>query len=259
MKSLLFLLLLIINVSLFANDTLNIIPKTDFNRWSVGVNISPDYCDRTLVNNFTSPYAGMIIELRNKGEQFKIGYSVGVSLCYNLNKRMGVELGFSYSDMGYSTKENELTFGDAIDPRFGYTYPTSGTGTSTGYASIKIYYNHIYLNLPVRLVYRFGEKKNKFIAGIGLTTGYLIKSTSRIAFDNGESITISRDDLQYEKYNNYNIFPELSFGIERQLSQKLMLRVQPVLKYGLIEIIDAPNSTHLWSGGFNVGCYYNLK
>ncbi len=251
--------LLIIEFNSFAQDTLIANEKTRFHKWSVGIYVSPDYCDRTLVNNFTSPYAGMIIELRNKSEQFKIAYSAGVSLGYKFNRRTGIEFGFSYSDMGYSTKEIELTFGDMIDPRFGFTYSTSGTGTSSDYASIKIYYNHIYLILPVRLVYQFGDKKSKFIVGIGLATGYLLKSTSRIVFDSGESMTISRDDLQNEKYNKYNIFPELSFGIERQLSQNIVLRVQPVLRYGLLQIIDAPISAHLWGGGLNVGCYYNFK
>ena len=156
MKSLLFLLFMIISVLLRANDTLNIIPKSEFNRWSIGVNISPEYCFRTLINNSGSPIADIVIDSRNGYEQYKIGFSAGVVANYSISKKTSVEIGMSYSDKGYSTKKTELTFGDAIDPRFGFTYPTSPVGNSTGTLAIKIFYNHIYLDVPLRALFAFG-------------------------------------------------------------------------------------------------------
>lgn len=255
--NLLFLLIIVHNAS--AQDSLRTGLKGDVNRWSVGINVSPDYCNRTLINNYGSPIAAMIIDLRNKSEQYKIGYSAGLNIAYSFNKHTMVEFGLSYSDMGYATKKQELTFGDMIDPRFGFTYPTQGSGNPPDYWAIQFVYNYIYLNVPARLIFKFGEGKNKFVAGIGISGGYLIKSTYRMVSDNGESISVSSSKLQYESFNKFNLFPEVSIGAERQLSQKFTLRVQPVFRYGLLQIIDASISAHLWSAGLNIGCYYSLK
>ncbi len=258
MKSLLFLLFMIISVLLRANDTLNIIPKSDFNRWSIGVNISPEYCFRTLINNSGSPIADIVIDSRNGYEQFKIGFSAGVVANYSISKKTSFEIGMSYSDKGYSTKKTELTFGDAIDPRFGFTYPTSPVGNSTGTLAIKIFYNHIYLDVPLRALFAFGNKKTRFITGIGITSGMLLKSTYNIVYDNGDGSDKTTTENQAETFNKFNLFPEASIGVERQVSKKVSVRIQTVFKYGILKIIDTPVSANLWSGGVNFGCYYRL-
>ena len=258
MKSLLFLLFMIISVLLRANDTLNIIPKSEFNRWSIGVNISPEYCFRTLINNSGSPIADIVIDSRNGYEQFKIGFSAGVVASYNISGKTSFEIGLSYSDKGYSTRKTELTFGDAIDPRYGFTYTTSQPGNSPGTLAIKFYYNHIYLDVPLRVLFAFGKKKTRYIGGIGITSAILLKSTQNLVFDDGDgSKSVSTND-QNESFNKFNLFPEVSIGVERQVSRKVSVRIQPVFKYGILKIIDTPVSANLWSGGVNVGCYYRL-
>ena len=249
-----FISMLFVHASGHSNsDTINVPGK-----WSLGINLSPDYCFRTLINTSGSPYADMVIDSRNGYEQFKIGFSAGVVANYRISEKAFFEFGVSYSDKGYSSKKMELTFGDAIDPRYGFTYPTSSTSNLSGLLAVKFYYNHIYLDVPVRVLFAFGQKKTRLVTGIGVTSGFLLKSTQNIVYDSGDgSNSVSTYD-QYETFNNFNLFSEVSIGVERQFGKKVTLRVQPVFKYGILKIIDAHVSAHLWSGGLNFGCYYHL-
>lgn len=257
-KHFLFVVFILINLHVHASDTLSPSKIADFDRWSIGINLSPDYCFRTLINTSGSPYADMVIDSRNGYEQFKIGFSAGVVANYRISEKAFFEFGVSYSDKGYSSKKMELTFGDAIDPRYGFTYPTSSTSNLSGQLAVKFYYNHIYLDVPVRVLFAFGQKKTRLVTGIGVTSGFLLKSTQNIVFDSGDgSNSVSTYD-QYETFNNFNLFSEVSIGVERQFGKKVTLRVQPVFKYGILKIIDAHVSAHLWSGGLNFGCYYHL-
>lgn len=234
-------------------------PTSEFKRVLFGVNISPDYCYRTLENNDGSATSSAIIDLRNQDEQFKIGYTAGLNICYNLSRKLGLELGAQYSNKGYAMKQDDLTFGDLIDPRYGFVYNTSTTNGTSAPVKAKFIFNHIYLDVPIRAIYSFGVKRVHLFTSVGVTTNISLKATQTnvLELENGETKRENQD--QQENFKSINVSPSVSLGVDYEISKKLNLRAEPTFRYGLLKIIDAPITAYLWSGGLNMSCYYTIK
>jgi hypothetical protein len=115
MKTITTLFAIVLSIPLFAQNTLQIRPAT-FSKLLVGISISPDYCFRTLENNDGSSTSAMIIDLRNNKEQFKIGYTAGLNICYNISNRWSIESGVLLSSKGYAIMiQDTVTFMNQVD------------------------------------------------------------------------------------------------------------------------------------------------
>lgn len=237
-------------------DTLTLKGTTEFKRLSIGVNISPDYCYRTLKNNNGSATSDLIIDLREESEGPKLGYTAGINAGYNFSKKWGVEMGIQYSNKGYAFKNSALTFGEMIDPRYGFIYTSNGAAAPT-YA--KFVYHHHYLDVPVRVLYRFGKKRLHFVTSVGVTTNILLNATmtSVVKYGNDDAKRQTYD--QPYDFNTFNISPTISVGVDYKINNKINLRAEPTFRYGLLKITDTPVTATLWSGGLNFSCYYLLK
>ncbi len=255
MKQLLTIVALLVSLASFGQDTLKLNAPREFKRFLIGINISPDYCYRTLESTNGSSISNTIIELRDKDEEFKIGYTSGLNFCYNISKNFGIESGLQYSNKGYAIKLSNFTFGDMIDPRYGFVY-TNGTA---GPKKVKFVYNYHYLEVPARAIFSFGEKRIHFVASIGVTTNILINATQRSVFEYEEGDTKRNTIDQPYDFNSLNITPTVSIGMDYKISDKINLRVEPTLRYGLLRIIETPVTAYLWNGGLNITGYYAIK
>lgn len=242
------------NIS-FGQDAIIPKPTIEIKRLYAGVNVSPDYCYRTLYNRDVN-YSIWLIDVRNDQEIPKIGYTAGLNFGYNVSQLLGIEIGIQYSNKGYSTKYFNLTFGDMTDPRFGFTYTTSNDPLPN---KGKFVYNHYYLDIPLRAIFRFGKKRVQLVTSVGITTNIFLNATttSVLKFENGEAEY--KTQTQKYAYKSLNVSPTISIGAEYKINNKINLRAEPTFRYGLFNIIHAPIIAKLWSGGFNISCYYTFK
>ena len=251
-----FITVIIFSVTGFGQDTVKQIPATvEVKRVLLGINISPDICYRTLKNNDGSSSSSTIIDIRNNTEKQKFGYTTGLNACYNISKHIGIETGLQYSNKGYFIKRTGFIYGNMYDPRRGFVSNNSATEPTNA----KFIYNYIYLDVPLRLIFSFGEKRIHLITGIGVTTNILLKATQTIilGYENGDK----KRQTQKPGYNykSLDVSPNVSVGIDYRISNKINLRIEPTFRYGAIKIIDAPITEYLWNGGLNITCYYGLK
>ena len=255
MRPLILIAALIFSIPSFGQDTLKQnTPRTEFKRLLFGVNISPDYCFRTLGNKYGGSTISYIIDLRDTTEIPKISFTAGLNICCNFSTHLGIEAGLQYSNKGYAGKNLELTFGD--DPNSGSASNNSAGPVPT---KVKFIYNYIYLDIPIRAIYSFGENRIHGVASFGVATNILIKATqtSILEYDNGD--VKRQTSNQQENFNSLNISPFVSLGVDYRISNKINLRVEPTMRYGILTIIDAPITTNLWNAGLNISCYYQLK
>lgn len=254
MKLTTFLFTIVITANTFGQETQKNTPTADFKRVQIGANFSPDYCFRMLKNNDGSSTSEAILKLRNSNERQKLGYSAGLNFIFNLRKKIGIEIGVQYSNKGYQTKMQDLTFASMIDPRHGFVYNTSGPTPTRG----KFIYNDYYLDIPLKVNFIFGKKKIRFITSAGATTNVFIKetTTSVLEYEDG-SHTRKTSSSTYD-YNQFNISPLISVGIDWKLNEKNNLRIEPTFRYGVLKIIDAPLTGYLWNAGLNIGYYFGL-
>ena len=223
---------------------------------SFAINISSDYSYRTLKNDDGSAISSIIIDSRNKYEEPKFGYTAGLNIHYALFKHLSFEAGLQYSNKGYGIKKMELTYGDMIDPRFGFVYPTNSAEMVTHVKSI---YTNAYLDVPVRAIFTFGNKRIHFISSIGVTTNILLESkhTNIKEYENGDKKRETYTD--HNDFNKINITPTASLVINYMVSDKINISAEPTFRYGLLKITDTPVTYYLWNCGLNISIYYVLK
>jgi hypothetical protein len=252
MKFILYLCSILFFHDFFAQDSLKTKSINNRRSFSIGVNISPDYCYRTITNSTNTAFGSYIFESRNAREIAKLGYTAGVDIMYTISKRLSIETGLQFSNKGYSNKYVELTFGDPIDPRYGFTY---SSGTVSQPVNFRFIYSYYYLDIPLRAIYSFGRNKIRFVTGLGITTNiFLIQKTIGV-FDNGYEITSKSTN----SVRRINFSPTISLGGDYKINSRFNLRAEPTFRYGFMKTVDAPLGDHLWNAGFNISCYYSLE
>lgn len=243
MQKLLLLLVILISISASAQT----------NKLVIGITASPDICYRTLKNNGGGEIAELIINYRNDYEHPKLGYTAGMSVCYNLSERIGIETGLQYATKGETSINSDFKSGDHLDSNYGFVSAKDPT------TELKSIYNYNYLDIPVRAIFSFGQRKIRFISSIGLTTNVFLYATKKniYTFESGEKKTEKVD--QPYTFKPVGLTSTISAGIDCQLNNKMNLRVEPTFRYGLSKIIDTPVTARLWSAGLNITCYYAIQ
>lgn len=124
---------------------------------------------------FTCTVQGQLVSLTPKGgisfsnnyiatlakSSFKAGMAFGISVDYNLNKKKLL----LKSELGFEQKGAK------------YLYTIGNEGSS----SDGEYYTYNYVNLPILLKLKIGNKNNFFV-NTGIYTGYLISGVHRVQF-----------------------------------------------------------------------------
>ena len=255
MKFIIFLVATAITANLFGQDKQKETPTDDFKKVQIGVNFSPDYCFRLLKNNDGTSSSDLVIESRNGNETGKLGFTTGLNVIFNLKKNIGIEVGVQYSNKGYQTKMQDLTFGSIIDPRHGFVYNTSGKTPTRG----KFVYNAYYIDIPLKVNYIIGNKRIRFISSAGVTTNIFIKETSKSILEYDDGTTDKNTQSTDNGYNKINVSPIVSVGIDWKFKSRANLRIEPTFRYGVLKIINAPVTGYLWNAGLNISYYLGLK
>jgi hypothetical protein len=219
-------------------------PVNNYSRFQFGVNFSPDACYRTLKNTDGSESSDFVIDTRNDMETIKFGYTTGVNFQYNLNRFWGVSLGVHYANRGYQNKKIDVV------------PPTSQPDPALP-EQFKFIQNFHTLDLPLKLNFTLGKNKFRFTTGIGAAANFLLKESQTSVMYFADRTTRNSGPSGYN-YKKWNLSPFFSIGIDYQLNQKMNLRVEPTVRYGIIQIIDAPVTGYVFNAGLNVGYYYNF-
>jgi hypothetical protein len=247
--------IIVFSACCFAQEEENFRGKIKYSRFSAGITVSPDICYRTLKNTNGSSINEFIIDMRDEREIPIVGYSAGINICYNITPSIGIETGIALANRGYKTEKTDLNFGDQIDPRYGFTYTNTGSGGPTG----QFIYDYYYFDIPLKVNFKVGKGRTYFISSLGFALNILSKATVTSVVDgnNGSSITESyTSQFNYEKIGVSAI---ASAGAGYKLNSRITFRAEPTFRYGLTDIIDAPITANLWSGGFSISCFYILS
>jgi hypothetical protein len=214
------------------------------NKVLIGVNFSPDYNYRVLKNNDAKAINDVIIESRNKLEIAKFGYTTGINFLLNCSKHLGLETGIQYSNNGYKTKNQELTF---------------GTPDETQPIKAQFIYSYRYLSIPLKAKYIFGKTKIRVTTAIGFITNLLVNANTKIKYEYTNRKKETQKGHNSSDFKKINLLPVISVGLDFKLCNNMHLMAEPSCRYSLLNTRNAPVTEHLWNLGINVGVYYGLK
>lgn len=215
------------------------------NKIQLGINFSPDICYRTLKINDENFFTQSLVEYRNETEKMKLGYTTGISISYMCSKRISLEAGLQFANKGYTRKLN-IDY-KTVDPE-----PLYSIIEDLKYRDI-----FYYIEVPLKANFFIGNKRTRFIASTGVSVNLFVKSVEVVTYTFSD--VKHKDRTAYgDSFNNIDIAPFISAGIDYKLTDKLNIRIEPTFRYTLFDIIDTPIATNLWSGGLKFGCYIGI-
>lgn len=230
---------------------LAILPLTIFSqekerKLAIGLSISPDYCYRILVPDASSKW---IADIRDSAEIPKMGYTTGPVINYRLNKRLTLNSGLLFADKGYKT-----------DKKFDWTTPngTNGTGDPAIPMRQIANYHYFYLDVPIILHCNIVATENwDFYTLAGVSADFFLsqKTVSYTEYGDGHK---AKNNSTGSGYRPVNLSFTVGFGYRTDLSDKLMLAIEPVFRHSINSIIDAPIKGYLYSSGLDMRLFYKL-
>jgi hypothetical protein len=241
-KPLIVLILNLISLCSYCLDKTKYNFPDDFKRVQIGFNISPDLCFRTLKDNENSATSNIIMKYNKERETFKVSYTAGLNVSYNIKKSIGIETGIQYSNKGFQTKLDKAV-------------PLVPDPTNPD--KFKYIFNYHYLDFPLKVNFTFGENKVRFFSSAGITTNLFLKQIQTNVYRYSDRTIRTSNPTIYD-YKKVNLSPTISIGIDYKINEKMNLRIEPTFRYGVIAISDDPITYYLYNGGLNMSFYYGL-
>ncbi|WP_350293438.1 hypothetical protein [uncultured Croceitalea sp.] len=248
------------------------IAESKENKWSVGPSIAPVYFDAVGEG---SPIHSNFVENSKSGN---INLSYGLTVAYNLGKRLKVRSGIHKVDYGYDT--NEVVFSSSIAANSTGTIDNinfSQTSRTIVVQSKKANENALdspssndfsaqssqrdgrmsqqlgYLEVPLELNYTLVDKK----IGINLIGGV----SSLFLVDN--SVSLQSEGLVTEigeanNVNSVNFSTNFGVGFNYKFSPKVQLNLEPVFKYQLNTFSETAGNFNPYSLGVYSGVRFSF-
>jgi Outer membrane protein beta-barrel domain len=238
MKQLLMLLLTFLAATSFGQNS------KQGNKISIGYSFSPDYSFRTLKNGDGNSSTDLVIKSRDDNEKAKFGYTTGFNMSFHFLNLLGFETGVQYSNKGYKTKEQDLTY---FPPN-----PSLPNKATTNYS-------YQYIGIPLKANLTFGKSKIRFISSAGFMTNFLISVKQSTIYKYSDGKTEKKNQSSTSGFNKIDISPMVSIGVDYKLTDKIYLSAEPTFRFGLSKTKDAPVIEKLWNVGLVFGICYDLK
>ena len=214
------------------------------NKISIGYNFSPDYSFRILKNGDGNSSTDLVIKSRDNIEKAKFGYTTGLNVTFHFSDLLGFETGVQYSNKGYKTKEQDLTY---FPPNT--SLPNKATTN----------YSYQYIGIPLKAKFSFGKSKARFISSAGFMTNFLINVKQSTNYKYPDGKTEKKNQSSTSGFNKIDISPMVSIGVDYKLTDKIHLSAEPTFRFGLSKTKDAPVKEKLWNAGLVFGISYDIK
>jgi hypothetical protein len=220
----------------------------------VGITLIHNYSFRSLSSTEMFEW---IKTSRDEKETCKQTVTAGFNVSFEIRKNFSVESGIMYSSKGYKSNTGPLTFGDQIDPRYGFIYSASSANFGPVNNATFIY-NYHYLDIPVSLNIKWGQKKCYLFVAPGLSANIPVATTTTVLgyFDDLRTYThTSKSSNTMASF----LSGTLKLGYACELDEKFNARIFPDAAYGITKAHDGPVSEKLWSAGIGFELMYRLR
>ena len=194
-------------------------------KFSLGICQSFDLAYRF---SFSDDKSIWIKEISDTIESSILTNSSAIKFQYDLNKKITLRTGIVYAQKGYQYKSGSLVGFDLYKEHFSF------------------------IEVPVKVLYKFGQKKNIPYISIGTSAGYLIKSQAIYSLENSDKEV--RMDLT-SVLSKFQINGILGLGMSFSLDQKWNLVSELNYSQALYSISTGPLKKQLFTAGINIGLF----
>ena len=247
-----------------------VVAENNSNRWSVGPMVAPVYFN-TLAEG--SPIHSNFVSNSKSGN---VNLSYGVSVSYQVSKKLSVRSGVHRVDYGYDTDEVEFSSSltastssliDNID--YNANSRTLVVQSQTGRAAQqsnaadalevnapsparegRMVQDFGYLEVPVELQYNLMDRKLGINLIGGVSSLFLTENAVTLVSDNTSTSMGEANNI-----NEVNFSTNFGLGMYYRLTPKMQLNLEPMFKYQLNTFSDTAGNFQ----PFSVGVYSGLS
>ena len=233
-KTIIFILALPYFVSAQTNSSIDFITGFEFSY-------------RDLIVEGDGDILNTIIEVRKK-ETVKSNWRIGFNYNRKITNKFHLKSGLRLASVGYKGgKITGLVWGSEIDPAMGGT----GMPDPSLPHEVQFVYNYWFIEVPIIGRYEFeGNKIRPFIEA-GISPSIYISSRTTQITDIGRESSFGRQKAS--SFTNLHWVANISFGINYTLNEKMQFFGQPVYRYHLTKLVDAPIKEYLYNFGLEIG------
>ncbi|MDR0712954.1 MAG: hypothetical protein LBF89_01630, partial [Bacteroidales bacterium] len=261
--------------------------KKPTNSWEISGHFAPTYSYR----NITSVPADMRRSDFDDAESALLAYSGGINVSYKVMKRLSVQVGLYYTQMGQTINKvtpsynmyASISSNNAYSKNFLHTSSGNATVTSNIKADVNENYanyfngsttqstvNNIsltskaaqyslierfdYIEIPMLIRYKLIDRKVDFLLLGGMSANILVDNN--VFIDNGSEL-IKDGSILLARPVNYN--STVGLGMNYQVTSNLLIGIEPVFKY-FLQSYTSKNTidSHPYSFGLFTGMYYSF-
>ncbi len=186
--------------------------------WTMGLRVGAGMGFRTLLDTQGSPVNALIIGVRDEREVPKAAFAAVVNMGKQLGKRIGLELGIGYHQLGWThrTDLDDLSFGDAIDPRRGFIYVTGDV------VPTKVIYKDAFhhIEVPIGLTVRVGKGRLRSVSAVGMAPSIMVAARGRTVYEYADGTKEETTYKKAEDFNAFNGFAYLSTGLALRMGDR---------------------------------------
>lgn len=204
---------------------------------------SPEYAFRAIRGNAEEK---TFLDSKDKIEIPKFGYSAGINFSYQLSNTCTFEIEALFSDKGERTKKYDLNNVVYISTQDKIPYRNS-------------FVNHYYyLDVPFKINYYLISKKIKFYLTAGISANAFLFQKTVTTIDSKDGSSEKFISISHPNFQKVNFAMLAGLGMNYHLTDKYVLKLEPVYKRSITSIVNAPVKSYLYSAGINIGMAYQF-
>lgn len=240
------------------------------NKWSIGANLAPVYFNSFGEGSPIDP----AFNANSKSGEFNMSY--GLSVAYDVSKKLSIRTGISRVDYGYDTNEvefspslqgslsgrlNNVNYSETaenvvIESKSENSFALANNKSASDVLANDVPRNGIvaqefgYIEVPVELDYALIDKRFGVNLVGGVSTLFLTNNSVAL---NGANETIELGEAN--NLNSMNFSTNVGFGLNYKFTPKLRLNIEPIFKYQLNTFSDTSGNFD----PFSIGVYSGLN
>ena len=213
---------------------------------SIDLIIGMDYSYRNLNTSSNEGIVISILEKRDSAETGKLNGRLGFNFNKRLTNKLHLKTGIRLASIGYKgEKKTGLKWGSEHDGMGGWT-PDPNLPHE-----IQFIDDYWFIEIPIAGRYEFGERKLIPYIELGASPSFFLKTRTKTITDiSTETRFHSEEPLPF---NKFHLVGNVSFGANYLISENMQVFGQPIFRYHLTKLVDAPIKEYLYDYGIEIG------
>ncbi|MFZ2901196.1 MAG: outer membrane beta-barrel protein [Saprospiraceae bacterium] len=203
-----------------------------------------DYAFRFLKNTTEDPATQVVMDVREQDEFGKLNFRAG----FNYNRRLfgplWLRTGLRWASVGYVVQDvDDLRWPSEFDPNTGAYTPDPNLPHE-----LRLTREYWFIEVPLVARLETGKKKLKSFFEIGVSPHVYLTSRTKQVTD-----LETKQDFGTGDVNTLSLAGIVSIGFQYQAGKRTALFFQPIFRYHLTPLSDAPIRENLYNYGLEIG------